>query len=1258
MRLNRVLLLAATINILIFALVFTISCADGADGKNGKDGKYCVVDQDFNIVCDDVLQGKLEGKPGADGRPGKNGKDGEGCWLGPKTAYGSYEIICGTSESDGQYKGTLDGCSSQSLSKYEIALTCGKTTVNICSGQVFDVEVQSCNSLTGAIEDEATSYTDWCGRSRTEFDKRTHYCGYAEADTTPVAAQGPPTTVYEICGGVDNEWAAALDIANGGHQPNSVQGNGYVKEYCRYYGPNKAKTAGYEEPKDFCETFPINKDSWKKQYCGYKSSTATKKTLIEGACDYSGRSRDTDYNEEYSGTSIYYPISDKYTGSDRVRGAFTVGTGTSAVTYTVDANGYSLDPQNNYIVNIGGWIGPNQKAFGQGYCEVTPTNKKTGKTTYSENLCGTGSANKINNGKWNNEYCGFKDQNSDVWDRIYKPLCDDDQGPNRIKLKKTNGQDSILRRDYCAYTPDGTTELRAYCGNSGTPNKSKWNRDYCGVDKTDPIHKPPMVHTNGLCDDGPYGSGGYDVEWRTIYIGKSGDFNYATFSQPEYANGPYSFKAFDEYLGAVATANGNVTFVPTPNYPEYTYPGSFSTTQPTLGDGTTPVDVDNQYYYRVEQGTPGSGVFLPSGTVTANKTNNFGYFKGYCKGLPNGKTILAHSLDTCFIASGNKRPNNGAWKKEYCGYKATGAATTPTKAGALQGIQANLIFDATQYLSGAYQERLGAQYILTKYELTTPSLLTGANIGNAAKLSTADKKNNPIVMKNDACEDGTGPNDGLSNLLDLDEGHANWATSALGIPEQLNIKEYLPAGTDTYYTVLKNGGRYNGNNYCAVVNVAMPGTQVRLSKKTTAVMPCGDNDKAEQPNKGKWSNEYCGYSNVGSSTPLTKQTGLCGDGYGPKIFRTTDRFDGFCQWPAQDWGGNIPVELGKFTIFMPKQPIGANVPNSTNTGMDSYNYAQYKWNISGYCVPNKTAASSNWAKMNEGMWRNQYCFTGSKCDKTAAEDKDNYLTCTSEYKGGSKVEACPGNRLARTEYKSTDPVYVRCRDYIDNTNICNENNPGLCNSSQCYHLTDYAGVCNYNILNVNTNGDNNSGINNGFCWHSTAGICKATAGWICADRGYTFTTGTLETPESAPGAGDAVVGIPGTCTYAIISTDPKQNCPAGGTLVVNAANKGTCKIVVSTANQASISAALGLDAADGTDAATCTNQAIDNVSANQTYGAGGTYNSSNLCLAVTGRTATFDDKTDAECQALDTGNAAAQAQAPWFGATCKLTITP
>ncbi|MDR2583503.1 MAG: hypothetical protein LBC75_08500 [Fibromonadaceae bacterium] len=721
MRLNRVLLLAATVNIMIFALVFTISCSNGDDGKDGRPGSACVVDGDWNIVCNNVEIGKLEGKAGKDGQPGRNGTDGTGCWIGSKTDEGGYEIFCGAADA-GELKGIINGCVSKDLGKYEVGITCGTVKINMCLGKLFDSEENYCDEVSKSIKPLPSSYTKKCGK--VEYDTRKQYCGFSETDD-PSSSSG--TTIYDLCGGTENKTVLVK-------QPNE---DSWDDEYCRWTSDTTAivgKPATVAA--DTCDGLPLNKDSWKGEYCGYKSNTAVKKTVVTGICDRMGKT----------------------------------AAGTLPVAW---------------------YQGPNERAFGQGYCEVKYDDRKSGKTTYSEDLCGTSSNNKPNNGKWNAEYCGYTSVKSAVWDKIYKPICDDGYGPSRLKVVSSLSGgvvDSIIRKDYCAYTPDGTTELDLFCGDNGKPNASKWNRDYCGLSKDNPDPaNDKVLYTNGLCDSGPFS---YYKE-----------------------NGPNTAAAFATKTTAAGSDPG-----------------------PT-------------------------------------KSN---FWNGYCKwNTITEKTELTLYADTCGVeGTGSKRPNSGKWNKEYCGYASQDAL-------GIKGAGVALYDGTTDPTSVLYNRTV---YINQ-------------------------------VLKNDACEDGTGPSDGEENKI-------------------LPIK--ADGSLDAAVTI--KGQTINSNNYCAIVNLAKQGVKVIPSKKTTAVGPCGNSDK---PNSGSWKNEYCGYNSMTSG--LSIQKGLCGDGNGPNQAQDAT-YGGYCQWKSAD---------ATYTTFVPKNDLTGGYCGDGST-MAKFNELVWK---NEYCFSDKKVAT-------------------------------------------------------------------------------------------------------------------------------------------------------------------------------------------------------------------------------------------------------------------------------------------------------------
>jgi len=417
MRLNRVLLLAATISTMMFALVFTISCS-GDDGTNGKNGVGCTVEpdgSDWNIICDGEEVGTMhsgDGKPGQDGTPGKDGMDGENCWLSKVGV--SYEVRCGSGQ--GQVKGILDGCTilTEEGNDYLVTLVCGKSEINMCKSEIFDPTEKICNTA-GTLS--TASVFAYCGPKDIKYNTSRQYCGFGEGDKEKYNA---PATVYNRCG-----------IGSVSEMPNVTEYDPDI--YCRYTSTILAKSAGGDVG-DFCNGQPLNKDSWKAQYCGYADKDTKVRSVLSGACD------------------------------------------TVAV-----ADG----PQ-----------GPNEEAFGQGFCEVKFEHKLTGKTTYSENLCGTSTNNKPNNGSWKNEYCGHADSSSVAPTKVYVGLCDnstatDLKGPHLESFNK----------GYCKANRHNKTEFveDEFCGDDGKPNETTWKGEYCGYESA-AASGATKVYT-GICDD-------------------------------------------------------------------------------------------------------------------------------------------------------------------------------------------------------------------------------------------------------------------------------------------------------------------------------------------------------------------------------------------------------------------------------------------------------------------------------------------------------------------------------------------------------------------------------------------------------------------------------------------------------------------------------------------------------------------------------------------------------------------------------------
>jgi len=1008
MRLNRVLLLAATVNILIFALVFTISCSSGEDGKNGKNGTACIVDDDWNIVCDGREVGKLEGTAGADGQPGRPGKDGKGCWLGPKTDNGSYEILCGT-EDNSESKGMLVGCNARDLGPFEIELTCGMTKVNMCKGIVFDPEESNCTTAGAIVAGPKTP--ELCGK--VEYDPTKQYCGYSEKDSLNVTEVPPyPTTIYDLCG-----------TKSGGYvKPNLAK---WDEEYCRFIDSTHAVVAmPRTNTSDLCDKLPLNKDKWKGEYCGYKSNAALKKTILTGICDQKGNSIKTTMND--------------------------------CIAFEQAANSLTLVQATTKCATEE-FQGPNEKAFGQGYCEVKDADKLTGKTTYSEKTCGA--SGRINKDKWSNEYCGFTNVKSAAPDKIYKPLCDEaatavsyysngsagyfaklsandifvnyNKGPSLLKIKNNEGtQDSLLVKDYCAWQENGKTILTTVCGENAKPNGgNKWNKDYCGF-KSDKVpvagtsnttfhpHQDSLIalYTAGLCDIG---------------------------------GGPFSRDRLSSSPGAAYPAN-----------------------------------VDSKW-------------------------------NGYCQGNAiNAKTTLVAPTDTC---GDGKKKNLGKWNKEYCGWAA----------------------GATVAFNGSAP----------------------------ASTDLIDANNAPTSkQQNDACEDGTGPRDGLVNPNPISGG--------------ADLKAALNSSKD---------------NYCAIVNTVAG--KIVPSKKTTAVSACTDGTK---PNDKTWKGEYCGVRDAGGTTS-TK--GLCGDGNGPRLTALNITNKAYCQQASEGASGTVLAS----TATGANGSTGAggycgdiSVPTSLKTvnadyWKNEYCYSDKKVNTCPGGRPGITTAKStdpvnercNLSGTTGGPGGGPAptlpsCVTGtapslvaSSCTQPECTDPNNYLSWT----GGTCVFTAKGN----CEAKHNGFTYN-----LDATCTKSATSPELS-----------AELCAVGTLDIT----------------SVIGTCKY-------DEDITASF-AITGPCEAGGGSWGLDPTAGTCSKSTLLTESACEAASVNTWTPPAAGAGTCSNSALT-SQSACETPKGVWTPDPT-AGTCSNSALTSQSACETPKGVWTPDNTDVCNGGTGA-----DQTDCE----------------------------
>jgi len=458
---------------MIFALAFTISCS-GEDGKSGVKGKDCTVEENgdiWDVYCGGDLVGILQnndsgeqGAPGGQGVDGPNGANGSYCKLG-SNKNGTFDILCG---SNNEVKGSLDGCAAKNVSQYESQITCGKITINLCDSVAFDPAKKYCTDV-GTLGDPKDNKGK-CQNGK-EYIKSTQYCGIASlADK-----QESPLPLCGVDIGYKIQLNKSRDFSGSGiaatksacetvtptnpypgvwhakaspSVPDTCVVSDWKKEYCGYSisvvaGPPRKITVTAGISTTYCEDGkPINKDAWSKEYCGYKDKSTFATSAIKGLCD--------DY-----------------------------------------------DPAD--VINNKN-LGPNELAFGHGYCEVIFSNRKTGITVYSDTTCGTAASNKINNGKWNNEYCGFSNVTPAPTspDKIYKGLCEDgDKGPHSEGYNK----------GYCKVdAKDGPANYSTeFCGATSTAagkkyNENTWKGEYCGFKNKNATEADKVY--SGICDDG------------------------------------------------------------------------------------------------------------------------------------------------------------------------------------------------------------------------------------------------------------------------------------------------------------------------------------------------------------------------------------------------------------------------------------------------------------------------------------------------------------------------------------------------------------------------------------------------------------------------------------------------------------------------------------------------------------------------------------------------------------------------------------
>jgi len=627
MRLNRVLLLAAAINLMIFAMVFTISCSNGEDGKDGRNGTYdCSVDLNdedvYVITCGGeeigTFVGSSEGSKGDPGPDGGAGDQGPYCWLDKQTATGSYPIRCGNPEGVVTTPGSLDGCSNpESGHNFETIISCGDTKINLCDGEAFNPAEKYCTMVGGNVtlldqHGKIKEYLRYCGDDSKKpyyYDKS--YCGYAsEADYKKGAL-----SVLPRCGTLDE---GDLDYYTG-EQPNEVI---WENKYCSYTHP---KSKGVIALAEVCGDpskgvkVKINEGSFQGQYCGWSSATATWPSVQKGSCP---------------------------------------------------------NPTNVEDADDVGWReykGPHEAHYNAGYCAYN----RQGKVTFSTDIC---EANKHpNSSKWNGEYCGYANKSASSAAKVHTGICDDGQGPHM------NG----FNDGYCEYDRSifGTKLSTNFCVDeigsdnlpvrTGKPNEGSWKGEYCGCANKD-CTKLKVV--SGLCDDGDGPqlgennkgycradhSNGDSTYLETTYCGKSGKINAGSWK------GEYCGVADEEstendtvYEGACDDGQGPNTDAFASGYCRANRNGKTEKVTEYCGEGGT----INEGKWKGEYCGFESAASVANDKVLTGACddglgpNRDGFEVGYCQMQSESDTLTA--LVTEFCGEDGKM-NEGKWKGEYC----------------------------------------------------------------------------------------------------------------------------------------------------------------------------------------------------------------------------------------------------------------------------------------------------------------------------------------------------------------------------------------------------------------------------------------------------------------------------------------------------------------------------------------------------------------------------------------------------------------
>jgi len=340
-----------------------------------------------------------------------------------------------------------------------------------------------------------TQYTErFCGSSANNKPNngewKNEYCGFAEGN------DDVRTVVYKgYCD--DTDFSKPVDASGYSTGISAPHFKGYNYGYCGVTYANREKNTTTLIT-TFCGDDPTkkpNEGSWKGQYCGYGSATSTDddKVYESGICDDGKGPNQGEWNPDHYcqaqqiiNTSTTPPTLTVKT----VRSEFTCDNGDkiNVGTYQKQYCGYAKPDADETskltgACDIGGTPGNPKGPFtlapevankSEWYCQVQPPlSNPLGLSTYTKEACTSPAKEKINDGSWKKEYCGYNAGTPKPSVTVRKTNgCDDGKGPDFEESGK--GFCTFKNKDskYSEYSDQK-------CGTSTQINATKWENQYC-----------------------------------------------------------------------------------------------------------------------------------------------------------------------------------------------------------------------------------------------------------------------------------------------------------------------------------------------------------------------------------------------------------------------------------------------------------------------------------------------------------------------------------------------------------------------------------------------------------------------------------------------------------------------------------------------------------------------------------------------------------------------------------------------------------